>query len=108
MLIIAAIIIVLYLLGFWPVVIRGIRELRGEHVEEPPSSGRTKSGPPASTSDLDICCKMLGISPSSPWEEIEKAYRRKAKLHHPDRGGDDDAMRALNDAYALLKKARKR
>jgi curved DNA-binding protein CbpA len=51
---------------------------------------------------------MLGISPSAPWEDVEKAYRRKAKIHHPDHGGDEDAMRALNEAYAQLKSIRNR
>ena len=79
--------------GLWPMIIKGLRELRGEHVD--------KRAPPQM--DLEVCYKMLGVSPSASWPEIEAAYRKKAKVHHPDRGGDEDAMRALNDAYALLK-----
>ena len=95
------IIILLNLSGFWPAVVRGLRELRGEHVdaEAPPS-------PPAAREDLDLSFKLLGLSPSSPWDAIERAYRAKAKIHHPDIGGDDDTMRALNDAYARIKRAR--
>lgn len=84
--------------GLWPRIIRALRELRGERVDTPG----------ASPGDMDICFKMLGISPSSPWEEIERAYRQKAKLHHPDHGGDGDAMRALNEAYTLIKRSRGR
>ena len=47
------------------------------------------------------------MTPSAKWEEIEKAYRSKAKVHHPDLGGDEDAMRALNEAYNYIKKLRK-
>jgi hypothetical protein len=90
------IIALLSLTGIWPAIIRGLRELRGEHVDPPASS-------PA---DLDLCYKLFGCSPSATWEEIERAYRNKAKLHHPDHGGDGDAMRALNDAYRLIKKTR--
>ena len=86
------------LTGLWPHIIRGIRELRGERLGEEPANG----------ADVELSYKMLGVSPSAQWEEIERAYRTKAKIHHPDRGGDDDAMRALNDAYNLLKQIRKR
>ena len=92
------IIAVLSTTGLWPRIIRGLRELRGERVEDPP---------PASAHDMDLCYKILGISPSAPWPEVERAYRQKAKRHHPDMGGDEDAMRALNDAYARIKRARR-
>ena len=83
--------------GLWPRIIRALRELRGEHVDPPQGT---------SPSDMDICFKMLGISPSAPWDDIERAYRQKAKVHHPDHGGDGDAMRALNEAYTLIKRTR--
>lgn len=95
----AIIIIVLSATGLWPVIIRGLRELRGERFDDEPGS---------SPNDLDMCYRMLGISPSAQWEEIERAYRKKAKLHHPDVGGDGDTMRALNEAYSRIKKLRKR
>lgn len=93
LLILMLIIAVLSLTGLWPAIIRGLRELRGEHIEEPERRHN----------DLDVCYKMLGLSPSASWDDIERAYRRKAKVHHPDRGGDEDAMRALNEAYARLR-----
>ncbi|MGI6461367.1 MAG: J domain-containing protein [Candidatus Hydrogenedentales bacterium] len=112
MLFVVLIIVAMWITGLWPVVIRGIRELRGERVDDPPSSNAHQSHhqtrAPASPRDLDLCYKMLGISPSAPWEEVEKAYRRKAKIHHPDHGGDEDAMRALNEAYSQLKIVRNR
>ncbi len=95
----AIIIIVLSATGLWPVIIRGLRELRGERFDDEPNQ-------PAG--DLDMCYRMLGISPSAQWDEIERAYRKKAKLHHPDVGGDGDTMRALNEAYSRIKKLRKR
>lgn len=100
-LIIIAIIVVLQMSGLWPMVMRGLRELRGERVEEP-----RRPQPPAS--ELDMCYRLLGLSASASWDEIERAYRQKAKLHHPDRGGDGDTMRALNEAYERLKRARGR
>lgn len=100
--ILAVIITVLSYTGLWDRVIRGIRELRGERVEQrtPPSA------PP--DAEVDLSCKMLGVPRGASFEEIEKAYRKKAQLHHPDRGGDGDAMRALNDAYTILKRINQR
>jgi len=34
---------------------------------------------------------------------IREAYRQQALAHHPDTGGDPEAMRRLNEAYQLLK-----
>ncbi|GMV92006.1 MAG: hypothetical protein AMXMBFR82_17840 [Candidatus Hydrogenedentota bacterium] len=93
------IVAVLSMTGLWPQIIRGIRQLRGERVED--------DTPPPSDREVDLCYKLLGLSPSSSWDQVEKAYRAKAKLHHPDHGGDDDTMRALNEAYALLKRMKK-
>ena len=84
--------------GLWPEIMRGLRELRGERVDDGPSG----NGPSS-----DLCYKILGVSPSAAWQDIERAYRQKAKIHHPDHGGDEDTMRALNDAYATLKKLRR-
>lgn len=101
MMFVILLIILMWATGLWPVVIRGIRELRGERLEEPSRERRPQ------TMDLDLCFKLLGVSPSAPMDEIEKAYRRKAKIHHPDHGGDEDTMRALNDAFAQIKKLRR-
>ena len=98
-LILVIILAVLSMTGILPHVVRALRELRGESVPEPP-------GP--STNDLELSYRLLGVSPSTPWDEVERAYRRKAHVHHPDHGGDEDAMRALNEAYRLIKKARGR
>lgn len=96
------IIVALSATGLLDVVIRAFRELRGEHVADPMSTA------PAAGADMEMCYRMLGLSPSASWEEIERAYRQKAKIHHPDRGGDEDTMRALNEAYSRIKKARGR
>ncbi len=50
--------------------------------------------------------ETLGVPVTATIEEITKAYRRKAKEHHPDRcPGDDDAQRRFCDiqnAYEAL------
>ncbi|HOC69879.1 MAG TPA: J domain-containing protein [Candidatus Hydrogenedentes bacterium] len=97
--IIILIILALSMTGLWPVVIRALRELRGDIAPEPP--------PSRDRGDVEVCYRLLGLSPSAKWEEIERAYRTKAKIHHPDRGGDEDAMRALNEAYNRIKQLKK-
>lgn len=41
---------------------------------------------------------VLGVAPGSSLEEIERAYRQVAQVAHPDRGGSDEEMAALNQA----------
>lgn len=105
------IICVLSMSGLWPTVIKGLRELRGEQVDDEVSDGSSRGGArpsggagALSRTDLELCYRLLGVSSSASWEEVEKAYRNKAKIHHPDRGGDADTMRALNEAYNMLKR----
>jgi hypothetical protein len=43
--------------------------------------------------------EVLGVRERSPIEEISKAYRKMASLHHPDRGGDHAMMAAINQAW---------
>ena len=35
-------------------------------------------------------------------DELKKQYRRLAMIHHPDVGGDVEAMKAINNEYAAL------
>jgi hypothetical protein len=44
----------------------------------------------------------LHLLPSAPPELIKAAYRTLAKLHHPDHGGDEAKMKALNAAFEKL------
>ena len=47
---------------------------------------------------------VLGLAPDCSLKDAEAAFRRLARDRHPDRGGDDDAMAALNAARAAAKK----
>jgi curved DNA-binding protein CbpA len=45
----------------------------------------------------------LDVSISSPTEaEIKKAYKRKALLYHPDKGGNPEKFKAISCAHAIL------
>lgn len=45
---------------------------------------------------------LLGVPHDSGFREIQAAYRRLARRHHPDAGGDGRYMIALNKAWAIL------
>jgi curved DNA-binding protein CbpA len=47
--------------------------------------------------------EVLGVLPSASSVEIKRAYRLKARLHHPDVAGAESAgMQAVNQAWATL------
>jgi curved DNA-binding protein CbpA len=46
--------------------------------------------------------EVLGVNPDATSEEIEKAYRSAARRKHPDSGGNEEEMKALNEARDLL------
>ena len=45
---------------------------------------------------------VLEVSSHASAAEIKAAYRRLVKQHHPDAGGDDQTMLALNAAWEVL------
>lgn len=51
---------------------------------------------------------ILGVPKTSSAEEIKKAYRKKALEHHPDRGGDQEEFKKINEAYQILSDPQKR
>jgi len=46
--------------------------------------------------------ELLGVSVSASAEEIRTAYRRRASLHHPDKGGRTEHFLALRKAFDIL------
>lgn len=45
---------------------------------------------------------ILGVGETASQHEIERLYKRLARRHHPDRGGDAEEMKAINEAYRVL------
>ena len=50
----------------------------------------------------------LGVAPAATADEIKVAYRKLAIQHHPDRQGDPEKFKLINDAYEVVGDAEKR
>jgi molecular chaperone DnaJ len=52
--------------------------------------------------------EVLGVGKGASPDEIKKAFRRAAVQHHPDRGGEEEKFKEVNEAYEVLKDPSKR
>ncbi len=52
--------------------------------------------------------ETLGLNSNASASDIKRSYRNLSLTSHPDRGGDDEKMKLLNEAYATLSDPEKR
>ncbi len=46
--------------------------------------------------------ELLGLSSDASEDEVKSAFRNMAKKHHPDKGGDEEKFKEINEAYQIL------
>ena len=51
---------------------------------------------------------ILEVARTAGWEEIQKAHRKQAMLHHTDRGGDPEKFKLAQAAYEVLEERYKK
>jgi len=52
--------------------------------------------------------QILGVGKTASPEDIRKAYHKLAHQHHPDKGGDENKFKEVNEAYQTLSNKDKR
>jgi DnaJ-class molecular chaperone len=52
--------------------------------------------------------EILGLSKSAETDEIRSAYKKLAKEHHPDKGGDPEKFKQIQEAHEVLSDEQKR
>lgn len=57
---------------------------------------------------MDDYYNILGVNRSASQEEIKRAYRKSAHAHHPDKGGEQERFKKVNEAYQVLSDPQKR
>ncbi len=51
---------------------------------------------------ITTCYQLLGVETQASVDDIRLAFRKLAKAHHPDQGGDPEFFRSLNRAYTQI------
>lgn len=73
--------------------------------------GDMPSGPPRGSraaANNSRYYELLNVSKDASPDEIKKAHRKLALKLHPDKGGDPEKFKEINEAYDCLKDAEKR
>ena len=52
--------------------------------------------------------EVLGVPQNATTDDIKKAYRKLAREHHPDKGGDPEKFKKVQEAYEVLSDPQKR
>ena len=47
--------------------------------------------------------EILGADENTSARDLDRLYKRRAARFHPDKGGSEDEMKSLNEAYSVLK-----
>ena len=51
---------------------------------------------------------ILGVSKNASDKELKSAFKKKAMQYHPDKGGDPEQFKQINEAYSNLSDPQKR
>jgi len=52
--------------------------------------------------------EILGVAKNASPDEVKRAYRKLAQQYHPDKGGDAEKFKEINEAYQVLSDPQKR
>ena len=52
--------------------------------------------------------ELLGVPKNASDQDLKSAFKKKAMQYHPDKGGDPEKFKQINEAYQILSDAEKR
>jgi molecular chaperone DnaJ len=52
--------------------------------------------------------EILGVNENATQDEIKKSYRNLSKIHHPDKGGDENKFKEISESYDTIGDENKR
>jgi len=81
-------------------ILDGLRKAVREPREK--SRGRARSDRRSQEDEYTKALRLLGLAPGASDDQVESAFRKAARRHHPDVGGDPAKFRELVDARNLL------
>jgi DnaJ-domain-containing protein 1 len=81
----------------------GVRLPKGEPEETPPEPEAEPPEDKAESAGPLWAHSALGVGLGASQKEISAAYRRLARVHHPDVAGDEERMKWINAAYKELR-----
>jgi len=92
--------------GFGPGARERFESARGQRARQEwerrrGADGR-RPGPQSGGMSPDEAYRRLGLEAGADESEVQRAYREKVKEVHPDRGGDEETFRKVNEAYEML------
>lgn len=82
----------------------GVRLPNAEPEEAPPESEDEPPKEEAESAGPLWAHSALGVGLDASQKEISAAYRRLARVHHPDVAGDEERMKWINAAYRELRR----
>lgn len=85
---------------------RGIERWGGQQASDQAFAGFAALPPAVKDRTGQPWHVVFNVAAHAPSDEVESAYRTLAKQRHPDRGGSEQGMRDLNDAYSQFRTER--
>lgn len=83
-----------------------LKEFQQRPQELPGGEQGSPQGDPGMS--LSTAYMVLGLPQTASVEEVKRNYKRLAVVFHPDKGGYQEAMVLLNQAYEVISRKKKR
>lgn len=82
------------------------RSMAAAHGAAPPPEQPPAGAAAPAAEEVLRARRILDVKASTPWEEVRRAWRRRAAVYHPDnqKTGDAEKFRAVREAFEVLER----